>query len=40
MRTGYVASSVALCMLCSVGVHLCSNLLLWCAGEWQTVRFG
>ena len=33
MRTGYVVSSVALRVLCSVGVHLRSNLLLWCAGE-------
>ena len=33
MRTVYVASSVALCVLCSVGVHLCSNLLFWRAGE-------
>ena len=33
MRTGHVASSVALRVLCSFGVHLRSNLLLWCAGE-------
>ena len=33
MRTGYVASSVALRVFCSVGVHLCNNLLLWRAGE-------
>ena len=29
MRAGYVASSVALRLLCSFGVRLCSNLLLW-----------
>ena len=33
MRTGYVASSFALRVVCSVGVYLCSNSLLWCAGE-------
>ena len=33
MRTGYVASSDALRVLCSVGVHLRSKLLLWRAGE-------